>query len=302
MSSSPTLTIRAATPDDAFAGALLLNSTQEPHFHTGAVRLAGSFQETPDRYAVAETGGRVSGLGTLWFPEFHPTHAWVGLHLHPDQRAGGVAGALLEHLAGRARAAGRERLWASVREDYLPAWPDLPALGFREVHRTFGGGFHLAGWEAGTDRLEAALAGQGYLLTPAADFRGDGRLTDLYARTRGEKVSAEPTIPPAAETLTKGDGLWDMAWLAWHGQNLVGIALPERSRLDAWNAVLVVHPGHRQRGVATALLARVARSVQAGEMTFLNVAGSARDVAYLGVLRRLGANIEPDWIAWERGA
>ncbi|WP_104991781.1 GNAT family N-acetyltransferase [Deinococcus sp. NW-56] len=302
MTEGPRVTVRPATSDDALTGALLLNSTQEPHFHIGAEQLAAAFRKTPDRYAVTETRGRVTGLGTLWLPDFQDKHAWVGLHLYPDHRADSTAGVLLDHLAGQARGAGREQLWTSVRADYLPAWPDLPALKFREVHRTFGGGFHLTRWQAGTTRLEARLAGQGYTLAPAADFRRDGRLTSLYALTRGEKVSAEPTIPPAPEALTDEDGLWRMAWLAWHGEELVGIALPERSRLDAWNAVLVVHPGHRRRGVATALLARVARSVQAGGMTFLNVAGSAGDTAYLGVLRRLGANIEPDWIAWEREA
>ncbi|SEJ70463.1 Acetyltransferase (GNAT) family protein [Deinococcus reticulitermitis] len=96
--------------------------------------------------------------------------------------------------------------------------------------------------------------------------------------------------------------MWDAARLAWWGETLVGIALPERSGLGAWNAVLAVHPAHRRRGLASVLLAEVARSLQPGGVAFLNVAGSARDAAYLGVLRRLGASIEPDWIAWEREA
>ena len=199
-----------------------------------------------------------------------------------------------------------------MREDYLPTWPDLPALGWREVHRTFGGGFHLNDWQANTAALEAALTARRLRLTPAAPFRQDPRLTDLYALTRHDKVTAPPTIDPAAESLptenltdenlSDGDALWNAAWLAWHGETLVGLALPERSRLGAWNAVLVVHPEHRRQGLATALLARVVRSLQAGGLPFLNVAGSKRDAAYLGVLRRLGANIEPDWLAWEREA
>jgi len=296
------VTVRPARPDDAFWAVLLKNSTQEPHFHGTAARLAAALGGETHGSVVSETADGLTGLGTLWLPDFHPTHAWVGLHVHPDHRADATPAALLDHLAAQARASGRERLWTSVREDYRPSWPDLPALGFREVHRTFGGGIHLTGWEAQTDRLEAGLGQQGYTFTPAADFREDGRLGALYTRTRGEKVSAEPTIPRAGEAMTNEDALWDAAWLAWHGEELAGIALPERSRLNAWNAVLVVGPGHRRRGLATALQARVARRLQTQGTAFLNVAGSTRDVAYLGVLRRLGAHIEPDWIAWEREA
>lgn len=296
------VTVRPAQPDDAFLAVLLKNAAQEPHFHGTAARLAAALEGEAHGSVVSETGGRLTGMGTLWLPDFHSTHAWVGLHLHPDHRADGTPAALLERLAAQARAAGRAGLWASVREDYLPCWPDLPALGFREVHRTFGGGFHLRGWAANTARLDAELERQGYTFTPAASFRSDPRLSALYALTREDKLSAEPTIPPAGEAMTEEDALWDAAWLAWHGEHLVGLALPERSRLNAWNAVLVVPPGHRRRGLATALLARVARTLQAGGMTFLNVAGSARDAAYLGTLRRLGAHLEPDWIAWERGA
>lgn len=295
-------TVRPARPEDAFVAVLLQNSAQEPHFHGTAARLAATLEGGAHGAVVSETAGRLTGLGTLWLPEFHPTHAWVGLHLHPDHRADGTAAALLTRLAAQARAAGRGRLWASVREDYLRTWPDLPALGFREVHRTFGGGFHLRGWAANTARLEAELERQGYAFTPAGDFREDARLGILYALTRGEKVCAEPTIPPAGEVMTDGDALWDAAWLVWREEELAGLALPERSRLDAWNAVLAVQPGHRRRGLGTALLGRVARRLQAGGLGFLNVAGSAQDVAYLGVLRRLGAQLEPDWIAWEREA
>ncbi|GAA5514203.1 acetyltransferase YpeA [Deinococcus carri] len=294
--------MRPATAADAPFAALLHNGTQEPHYHRTGAQFAAAFARNPGGYVLAETGGQPGGLGTFRLPDFHPTHAWLGLHLHPDHRADGTTAALLAHLAAQARAAGRFRLWTSVREDYLPTWPDLPALGFREVHRTFGGGFHLKGWSADPARLEADLAARAYTLEPAAPYRDDPRLHALYTLTRGDKISAPPTIPPAAETLIDEDALWDAAFLARQAGEVVGLALPERSRLNAWNAVLVVHPDHRRQGIATALLARVARQLQAQGLGFLNVAGSGRDTAYLGVLRRLGANIEPDWLAWEREA
>lgn len=302
MTSPEPVNIRAARPADAFQLALLLNSVQEPHFHTTAERLARKLDTDPSGYVVSETARGLSGVGTLWLPDFHPSHAWVGLNLHPDHRADGTAAALLDWLREQARAAGRPRLWTSVRADYLSAQPDLAGLGFREVHRTFGGGFYLSAWEGNGRSRREALAAQGYRLTPAALFREDPRLAELYALTRDEKVTAEPTIGPAADELTGEDALWEAAWLAWQGDALAGIALPERAGLGAWNAVLAVHPAHRRRGLASVLLAEVARSLQAEGVAFLNVAGSGRDAAYLGVLRRLGASIEPDWVAWERDA
>jgi GNAT superfamily N-acetyltransferase len=302
MSDVPSVTVPPAQAGDAFCAVLLKNATQEPHFHATAAGLAAALRSESHGSVVSEVKGRITGLGTLWLPDVHLTHAWAGLHLHPDHRGDGSPAALLTHLAEQAHAAGRSHLWASVREDYQSTWPDLPTLGFREVHRTFGGGFHLTDWAANTAGLEARLNAQDYTLEPAAPVQNDPRLTALYALTRHDKVSAAPTIPAAADTLTDEDALWDAAHLVWHGEELVGLALPERSRLNAWNAALIVHPGHRRRGLATALLARVARSLQTQGLTFLNVAGSARDAAYLGVLRRLGANIEPDWIAYERRA
>ncbi|WP_135230255.1 GNAT family N-acetyltransferase [Deinococcus fonticola] len=291
--------IRTAEARDAYLAALLHNATQEPHFRRTAEQLAQTFSKAGHGYVISETAGWIIGLASLWLPDFHPTHAWVSLSLHPDHLADDTARQLLISQQEAARAAGRPHLWLSVREDYLPHLPDLSALGFREVHRTFGGGFHLNTWQASTRQLDTSLQERGYTLTPAQKFQDDPRLQALYDLTRNDKISAAPTIPEASDTLADGDALWNAAWLAWHGETLVGLALPEKGRLDAWNAVLIVHPQHRRRGLATALLAQVARTLQSQGITFLNTAGSQRDAAYLGVLRRLGANIEPDWIAWE---
>lgn len=299
MTEDRSIHLRPPQVEDAFVAALLLNSTQEPHFHTAAATLRKTFEQGPKDYVVSETEGRVTGLASLWLPDFHPTHGWVGLHLHPDRRVDGTAGALLDHLASRALEAGRDKLWISVREDYLPTQPDLGALGFQEAHRTFGGGFYLSRWSASVPTLESRLRADGYTVTPAAPFRDDARLRALYALTRADKVLAPPTIPAASDDLSDDDALWDAAHLAWQDGEPVGLSLPERSHLHAWNAVLLVHPAHRGRGLATALLARTAGQLQAAGLKFLNVAGSSRDGAYLGVLRRLGANIEPDWIAYE---
>ena len=291
--------LRSPEPVDAYAATLLLNSTQEPHFHTTAARLRTSWDRHPTRTLVVGEPGQPRGLLTLWAPEFHPTHLWIGLHLHPDHRADDTTPTLLHAARDAARAQGRTHLWLSVREDYLSTAPDLTTRGLREVHRTFGGGLHLRDWTDPTPNLRQELEARGYHFTPAQPHADDPRLHDLYARTRDHKVTAAPTIPEASPTLTGEDVLWDAAHLAWQGEELIGISLPETSRLDAWNAVLTVTPEHRRQGVGRALLALTARALREQGFTFLNAAGSARDMAYLRVLRQVGANIEPDWIAWE---
>lgn len=291
---------RPAAPADAERLALLHNSTSEPHFHTRADRLAKAIQGDPGGYLVAESAGLVVGYVSLWHPDFHPTHTWLGLHLHPDHRADGTAQALLE----AARGHGRPRLWTSVRADYLPAGPDLAGLGFREVHRTFGGGFHLDRWAADLARLERDLAAQGVTIRPHADLTVEqrDRLPHLYAEVRTDKVTAEPTIPPANPELHDPDQLWEAAFVALSDGVPIGLAVPERAGLGAWNAVLLVRPERRRLGIGTALQARVCAALHAQGFDFLNTAGVGSDAAYLGVLRRLGANIEPDWIAYERMA
>ncbi len=291
--------LRSAQPSDAFVCVLLLNSTQEPHFSTTTRKFVSALTDDDSRYSVTEQNGCVTGLSSFWSPEFHPSHAWIGLHLHPDHRNDDTVSDLLHHQAERARAAGHSHLWVSFREDYASAWPDLATLGFQEVHRTFGGGFHLNSWQADTTQLETRLHQEGYEIHLAASLQHDTRIQNLYQLVRDEKVSAPPTIPPANEVMVDEDTLWDSAFtVLWHDE-IVGIALPEKARLGAWNAVLVVHPEHRRNGLATALLANVARSLQTHGLSFLNVAGVVRDTAYLGMLQRLGAKIEPDWVAWE---
>ncbi len=288
--------IRPATAHDAHVLALLLNSSQEPHFHTTAARLTASIQQKPGQHLVAERQGRLVGGLSLGFPEFHPQHVWLGFSLHPDHRTPELARRLLAQAA--ARAGGRKLAWTSVRADYLNAQPDLKTLGFREVHRTFGGGFFLDAPPVGVEALETRLQQQGISIRPALVFKDDPRLGDLYASVRGEKMTAEPTIPAASETLHDPDSLWEAAFVAIEADEVVGLALPERSRLDAWNAVLLVCPGVRRRGIGTALQARVCAALHAQGFSFLNTAGVGTDAAYLGVLRRLGANIEPDWVAF----
>lgn len=294
-----TIEVRPAAPADAERLALLHNGAVEPHFHTTAAKLARTIDRDPGAYLVAELDGLTVGAVSLWRPDFHPDSTWLGFQLHPDHRETGVAGALLT--AAR-QLAGRPRLWTSVRADYLSTLPPLADLGFREVHRTFGGGFHLDGWTADLARLERDLTAQGVTICPHADLTAQqrDRLPGLYAEVRPDKATAEPTIPLANTDLYDPDQLWAAAFIALRDGAPIGLAVPERADLGAWNAVLLVRREHRRLGIGTALQARVCAALRGQGFNFLNTAGVRADTAYLGVLRRLGAAIEPDWIAFGR--
>lgn len=75
MSLSPHITLRSATPDDAHVAALLLNASQEPHFTLTAKDLINRWEKSEQPATVCEADGQLMGLGSLWLPNFHPTHA-----------------------------------------------------------------------------------------------------------------------------------------------------------------------------------------------------------------------------------
>ena len=297
--SMSSLSVRPARPEDASIIALLVNGANEPHFHTTSERIIEAFNQRPEGRIVAEKSGQVVGTLSLSFPDFLPTHVWLGLSLHPDHRDHNTASALLQHASMVAVVQRRTLAWTSLRADYLSTAPDLSALGFREVHRTFGGGFYFDRQAASGIQVARQAVPEGITLTSATEWQHDPRLNALYHAVRGDKVTAEPTISAASDTLDDPDSLWEAAFVALRGEEVLGLALPERSGLGAWNAILIVHPDVRRQGIGTALQARVCTVLEEHGLTFLNTAGVKADTAYLGILRRLGANIEPDWIAFE---
>jgi len=291
-----TCLVRTAQTEDAFILALLVNGANEPHFHITTNKIIQAIEQRPEGRLVIERSGQVVGTLSLSFPEFLPHHVWLGLSLHPDYRDHGTASALLEHASRVAAARHRALAWTSVRADYLSTVPVLSTLGFREVHRTFGGGFYF---NVQNDWSASYAVPEGITVTSASERRHDPQVHQLYDAVRNEKMTAEPTISVAGDTLDDPDSLWEAAFVAIRGEEVLGLALPERSGLGAWNAVLMVRPDVRRQGLGTALQARVCAALAAQNFTFLNTAGVKADRAYLGVLRRLGANIEPDWIAFE---
>ena len=304
--------IRPPTDDDYFTLALIQNGLTEPHFHVTGGALMRQDEKASQKNVkdfgrlVLEQEGRVVGMETWWKPDFDlPDRFWISLDLHPDHRDSETAQVLLSALIARVLPLGARKLWFSAREDYLPGFPFLPDLGFREVHRTFGGGFFLDGLNPRLlTALESRLSGQGLTLRAYADLVSDplrdAKLHALYEAFAPDKFTAPPTIPAAGGSFLDADSILEAAFVAERGGEYVGLAVPERAGPGAWNAVLGVRRDVRGQGLGTALQARVVAKLRELGFSFLNTAGVKTDEAYLSVLRGLGANIEPDWVAYQK--
>lgn len=282
--------------------AVLHNATHEPHFHVTSSALAGR-----DAHAsgvrgrvVARHGDTIAGMASFSTQDFDRSdRLWVDLAIHPDHRGDETTSALMDAIAERVRDHPMTSYWLPVREDYLDSWPDMTPLGFEEVHRTFGGGFFLA-----DGRRFDRVTPQGVTLVPVLELAhtdvGATNLRAFYADVRDDKVIALPTIPSASRELILDDALPQASFAAMHDGSVIGLSVAERSELGAWHSLFAVRSDMRRRGIARALLTATLSALQADEILFLNTAGVRSDDAYLGLLRSLGATIEPDWIAFER--
>lgn len=280
--------------------ALLQNATHEPHFHVDSATLkqrdAQAHAGVRGRLVAADQTSPV-GMATFSVQDFDRVdRLWIDLAIHPDHRTTDTATQLIDSVIERTRPEGITSLWMPVREDYVDSWPNVDDLGFTEVHRTFGGGFFLADWQ---DSSRHTASVQVRALDPD-DARMVEQARELYADVRGEKVVANPTIGDATENLDLDDIVAPASFLAFDNGTCVGLIVAAPSSLGAWLRVLAVRRDVRGQGIGRMLLASTLSQLQERDCPFLNTAGVRSDVAYLAVLRSLGATIEPDWIAFER--
>lgn len=296
-----TTTLRKATASDYSMLAVLYNATHEPHFHVTSEELASRDVQPSDglrgRLVVAIAGEPV-GMASYAVQEFdRRDRVWVDLAIHPDRLRDDTARRLIDAVIEQSRHANATSLWAPIREDYLEAWPKLLSLEFEEVHRTFGGGFFLT--DARDYSRHNSIPTQLRSLDQARDDDMK-QAQQLYATVHADKMTAAPTITSASDQLNLEDVIAPASFLAIENGKCIGLCLAAPSPLGAWLSVIAVHPEHRRRGIARSLLAATLTVLREQQVAFLNTAGVRRDDAYLGLLRSLGATIEPDWISFER--
>lgn len=297
-----TTTIRDAISADHALLALLHNATHEPHFHVASADLASAAARSATHLRgrlVVTLDQDITGTASYAVHDFdQDDRVWLDLSIHPDHLHDDTAPRLLDAVIERARAAGATSLWMPIREDYLDAWPAPAELSFHEVHRTFGGGFFLS-----DDRDFARHCATGTTHLRAAHTLDDGDRASaqkFYATIRSDKVTAPPTITAAPDDLDLASAIAPASFVAIENDECVGLCIVQPSSLGAWLSTVAVHPDHRRRGLGRSLLAASLTALRDREIAFLNTAGVRRDDAYLGLVRSLGATIEPDWISFQR--
>ncbi len=100
-----------------------------PFLHPQSVRTVTAndrygWDMVPNTAYVGLEAGRVVARGTMYLPGWdNPELAWLGVTVHPEHRGRGLGTAMLHHLEGEARSAGRSVLGSD-------AWDGTPGVDF----------------------------------------------------------------------------------------------------------------------------------------------------------------------------
>ena len=110
-----------------------VSAVDSPWQHPGlpgrlAAMLRDGWDGEPPRGFLGTEDGRAVAYGSLSTSEWDNTRlAWLGVLVHPQARRRGLGSALLAHLTGEARVAGRSSIG-------IDGWDDAAARGFAEHH------------------------------------------------------------------------------------------------------------------------------------------------------------------------
>lgn len=305
--------IRSARPDDYPTIASIHIAQKEPDFHATPDRLLAGDELSAERDPafrryVAESDGAVVASGDLrtsWAGETHPGRYWTLLCVREDHRRQGFDVHLLHRAVREAPGPVRE-VWTCIREDFVPAAGFLEPEGFEEQFRSWGAHLDLSVFDpARLDPLVLELERDGIRLAAYDDLAGDPdrdhRLVDLQRSLEKDVLAFEPVVPRRPADVTSPDTLLDatVVAVAPDGRyvgiaSLVGSAGSEQLGCGFTG---VARP-YRNRGIATALKARVAQIAKGTGCTELNAGGGGMDTPILHVNRKLGFEIEPAWITF----
>ena len=310
-----TLIIRSAQPDDYPAIASIHNGQNEPDFHASPDRMRDGDERSAERDPayrryVAEQDGDVIATGDLratWAGETHPGRTWTLLCVREDHRHQGVDVRVLHHALQEATVPVRE-VWTCIREDFVPAAGFLEPEGFLEQFRSWGAHLDLGTFDpARFEPLARKLDRDGVRLVGYHDLAGDPdrhqRLVDLQREVEEDVLAFEPVIPRRHDDVTSPDTLLDATAVAVAPDGrYVGLAslVGKAAGKHLGCGFTGVARPYRNRGIATALLARVAQVATGMGCVDLSAGGGGVDTPILRVSRRLGFDIEPAWITFAR--
>ncbi len=302
--------IRSIAEQDYPQAAKVHNAQNEPHFQITPEQMQCSdkIKRRSDphyRRYVAEKDGEVIATGYLttnWAGTTVSGRTWTGIVTRADHRNTGVDTRVLEYALTHFNLSAKE-VWSCVREDFVPMSGYLE--GFTEQFRSFGGELNLSQFDATefsplTERLEA----EGVAIKPFPDLLGDAerdeKLLALHAETEADAPYHEPIIPKHHPDIHSPEINRSSIFVAVHNEQYVGYAgLEVDDRTTTAIAFLGVSRAYRNRGIGTVLGALVAEFAQSRGYTELNAGGGAKENASTQyVLRKLGFEIEPDWVTF----
>jgi GNAT superfamily N-acetyltransferase len=297
------LEVRTARAEDYLTIAQLHNADNEPHFHTTAAQLEQSDSKNEHgTRIVAVRDTEVIGTAESWFWSGVNVYR-VGVHVISNSSHDEVAAQLLEFLERNARGAGATRLLATVRSDFLENACYL-RRGFKEVFRSFGANLELKDFQPNQFvELETALSQRNVRILPRSQWLAldaETQLDALQLEANADIPGYEPVVSMRMDFRDRK--LLEPFWVALQGETCVGFSSLNG---DAGKPVIhfnatAVKRTHRNCGVGLALAARAVVWAKTQGFTEVNDGGARANTPHVRILERLGFELEPDWVTFEK--
>ena len=308
MSIGQSITVRPAIPSDAESIASISNANNEPHFKTTPARKLALIKEFPESILVAKLEGQTVGAGEFWLSDdvYRIGVYRIGVYSHPDHRNPDVNAKLLEVIEREVRSLvqphGGKRLFDTTRADFLEHATHLQS--FREVFRSFGAELEFSKFDPQAfAHLEPELLAHGIEIKSynnlESDPERDAKLEAIQAQAIADLPGFEPVVPTQMDYF-KDRNIWEPFFVAVRGDDYLGFASldshGDHLHIDASG----VARAHRRQGIGLALGAKLMAWAKHQGVLEINDGGAKSNVAHVRLLERLGFELEPDWITFEK--
>jgi ribosomal protein S18 acetylase RimI-like enzyme len=294
------ISVRPASPSDAEIIASISNANNEPHFQTTPARKLEEIETHPDAWLIAERNGQLVGCATRWSWSENGLDR-IAVYSHPEHRDPTINTKLLEAIEALVRSRGGTRLFDTTRADFLVYATHLQS--FREVFRSFGANIELEQFEQESfAHLEPELLARGIEIKSysalESDPERDAKLEAIQAELIADMPGFEPVVPTSMNF--KNRKLWEPFFVAVRDNDYLGFA-----SLDGQGDHLHIDAGgvaraHRKQGIGLTLGARLMTWAKNQGAPEINDGGAKSNVAHVKLLERLGFELEPDWITFEK--
>lgn len=290
------LEIRPAQPQDYDAIAVIHNANNEPHFHSTAIKLEHSdSRNTQGGRLVAVQNNTIVGTAEFWYWQEVQAYRIAIYASHSS-----LSAALLHQIEQRIETRVK-RLLATIRSDFLEqSW--FLETGFSQVFKSFGAELELSQFdEKQAVALELALAKKNVQILNRHEWQASNALSQLeeIQTTANKDVPGYEPIVTMHMDFTK-QTLLEPFWVALQNNNCLGFLSLDGSDSQIHINTCAIKHSHRKQGIGLALTAKALAWAKAKGYTEINDGGAKSNTGHLRILERLGFEIEPDWITFEK--